>query len=754
MPFGRLTHLPELLQFLRSGTASGMKISLCFIWMLSSPILSGLTIGTAQAEIVPDETLPDASVVEAGCIHCTISGGTQQGNNLFHSFREFSVPAGGEAFFNNAANVENILTRVTGNSASQIDGLLRTNGTANLFLINPNGVIFGRNARLDVGGSFLASTADAIAFGKQGFFSATNPEAPALLTVQPSALLFNQIAGAAVINRSTAPLESGGQGLEVPEGRSLLLLGGNVNLVGGGVNAAGGRLELAAVAGTGTVGLAMADNDLRLSFPASIDRADVSLTRGATVNASGEGGGSIQIWGRRVLLNEGSQVAAFTQGTEPGGRLTVNASESLEVRGAVRYGNLLTSTRGDGRAGDLLIETRRLSLRDGAQILSETLGNGSAGQLIVNASESVEIAGRFRARFSSFLGSFTGSAGQAGNLTLNTRRLIIRDGGALSVEALLVSEDGQLFSVSGGGGNLTINVSDSVELSRQGIISATTRGSGNAGNLTINTGRLLVQDGSAINANSRPYEGAIDPNNPQSGNAGNVVVRARSMTLRNQSLISAETTQSQGGNITLQVQDRLLLQQGSAISTTAGTNRAGGDGGNITIDANLIVAIPNENSDISANAFTGRGGRVEITAQGILGIQARPQLTSLSDITASSEFGNAGIISLNTPNIDPNRGLAELPAEITDAARLIALGCSPTATTQANQGEFYRTGRGGIAPLPTDMLGSSDILEDLQPPASWTSSEPSAPIVEAQGWHINDRGAVELVAAMHPSCGR
>ncbi|MBD3884227.1 filamentous hemagglutinin N-terminal domain-containing protein [Phormidium tenue FACHB-886] len=724
-----------------------MKLPLFSVWMISSITLSGLSIGVAQAEIVPDETLPNASVVEAGCTICTIDRGTTQGNNLFHSFRKFSVPTQGEAFFNNAANVENILTRVTGDSVSNIDGLLRTNGTANLFLLNPNGVVFGPDARLDVGGSFLASTADAIAFGNQGFFSATNPEAPVLLTVQPSAFLFNHVAHAAIVNRSTTPLETGQelpmanrQGLQVPDGRSLLLLGGDINFVGGGVNAAGGRVELAAVAGTGTVGLTLEDNNLRLSFPTAIDRADISLTDGATVNASGEGGGLIQIWGRRVFMNGGSQVATSTLGAEPGGRLTVNASESLDAIGGVAYGNLSTVTFGDGKAGDLLIETRRLSLRDGGTIFSATFGNGSAGQLTVNAAELVEVAGRNSAGFSSGLVSLTGSAGQGANLTINTRRLIVQDGGILSAEAADASQDGQVFSVSGDGANLTINASESVELSRQGAILATTGGPGNGGNVTINTGRLLVQDESAIGApaNDRP-----------SGNAGNIVVRAQSITLRNQSGIDATTTENQGGNITLQVQDLLLLQQRSSISTTAGTNQTGGDGGNITVDGTFIVASPNENSDISADAFTGKGGRVEITAQGILGIQARSQSTSLSDITASSEFGTAGTILLNAPDVDPSRGLAELPADVTDASTLIAIGCSPTTAAQTSQGEFYRTGRGGIAPLPTDVLGSSDILEDLHPPQSWSETAASnAPIEEAQGWQVNDRGEVVLLAQM------
>ena len=229
------------------------------------------------------------------------------------------------------------------------------------------------------------------------------------------------------------------------------------------------------------------------------------------------------------------------------------------------------------------------------------------------------------------------------------------------------------------------------------------------------------------------------------GRGGDIRLASEVLILDNESLISAETDSNTGGNIGLQIGDILLLRRGSQISTTAG-----GDGGDITISApnGFIVAVPAENSDIRANAVRGRGGDVNITAQGIFGIEPRDKPTDLSDITASSDLGVDGIIQINDLSVDPNQGLAELPSTVVDVSRLVAQGCDQPITTGQNpQGEFYNTGRGGIIASPTAVLGSTDILEDLQPPEAWQADEPgNGPITEAQGWLRNDAGEVMLVA--------
>jgi filamentous hemagglutinin family protein len=696
------------------------------------------------AQVTPDSTLgTEQSIVTSNTsnvVRSEIKGGAIRGSNLFHSFLDLSIAPGESLYFQNPIGISNIISRVTGLSPSNIEGTLGVTGNANLFLLNPNGILFGANARLDVNGSFIATTASAIQFGSQGFFSTSTPASPALLTVNPSAFLFNQVGSAPIVNRSQTPLASGGQGLQVPDGQSLLLLGGAVTLDGGGVNAMEGRVELGAISGPGAVGLSLVGNNWHLSVPDTIDRADITLTNGATVNTSGEGGGPIQIWGRSVFVNGGAQVAAFSQGAKSGGDLSVNASESLEVSRFAPFGNLSTLSFGDGKAGDLTIETKRLIVRDGAQILAGTLGSNSAGQLSVNASESVEIGGREPIdQTSSTLAAFTGSAGRAGNLIINTKKLIIRDGGVISAEAL--SAPG--FIVSGESGNLTVNASDSVDL-REGFIFASTFSSGRAGNIAINTGRLLAQDESQIGATSSG-----------SGTAGNIAVQARSITLTNRSDISATTRASQGGNITLQVQDFLLLRRGSFISTTAGTAQAGGDSGNITFNGSFLVAVPKENSDISANAFTGKGGRIDITAQRVLGIQLRPLQTPLSDITVSSTFGTSGTVTITLLDKDPNRGVIRMPERVFDATSLLDKSCLPDAPTDD---QFIVTGNGAVPPDQVEYfvdkafvglvsVTPEDIRRDLQQRSNKQTQAPIAPpkLVEARSLQIDPDGTIKLV---------
>ncbi len=742
---------------LRLGLANCLAVGAALAYSKDDTLAQVKSDSTLGAE----RSVVTAKVVINGVPSDRIDGGAIRDANLFHSFQEFNVGEGRGIYFTPPAKVQNVLTRVTGNDPSRIFGKLGVSGSdANLFLINPNGIIFGSKASLDVGGSFVATTANAIGFSNQGFFSASAPNVPSLLTVNPSALLFNQIAAGSIINTSTEPVgqrldpfqPSGVRnlfGLQVPDGRSLLLVGGNVSLDGSGLNALGGRVELGGVAGAGTVGLNVSTNNLRLSFPDGVGLADVSLTNGARVDASGEGGGDVQVHGRDITLTDGSQIVANTLKDKRGGNLTLTASNSVELRGTLPDGILSSFTLGAGDAGDITITTGKLIVRDGAQVSTFTLGEGSGGQLSVNASESVELIGTSPTNENSGLFSAAVDAGKAGNITIKTAKLLVRDGAFISTESAGL-DFGTFIPAEGAGGNLTAIASESVQVfgtSPTGVtsgLSTGTSGTAAAGNLRIETGELFVQDRAEVTVSSQGL-----------GNAGNLEVTTGSTRLENGGKLRATSAVGRGGgNIKLNALNLLLLRGNSEISTNA---EGEGNGGDIMLDADLLIGL--EDSDITANAIKGRGGNIQINAQGIFGIEPRSQRTPQSDITASSDLGIDGMVEINRPDVDPSAELVVLPAQVVDVSGLIAQGCAAGRGNVAGGSEFVITGRGGLPPTPTEATRSDPVLADLGSlvqnqenrvsaaiPLKSTVSEPDT-LVEAQGWVIGSKGEVVLTAA-------
>ncbi|WP_438557324.1 filamentous hemagglutinin N-terminal domain-containing protein, partial [Chroococcidiopsis sp.] len=348
---------------------------------------------TALAQVVPDNTVGSAvSGVSGG--EQTITGGTRQGGNLFHSFDRFSVPTNGAAIFNNALDIQNILSRVTGGSVSDIDGLIRANGTANLFLLNPNGIIFGQNARLDVGGSFIATTANSINFADGTQFSATPGAGAPLLTVSvPLGLQFGTGAGN-IVNRAS------GVGLQVGAGKTLGLIGSNVNLEGGNLTAAGGRIELGAVAAPGVVGINPDLSGFRFSFPTDLALGDISLTNTALVDVRAGGSGSIAINSRNLNLAGGGVIVAGigqNLGTPDAvaGDIDINAQGTVSIDGVGRFpdgvfrsgifSNVEQGSR--GRGGNINLKSNSLSLVDGGIVTASVLGQGDAGNIIIDAGD-------------------------------------------------------------------------------------------------------------------------------------------------------------------------------------------------------------------------------------------------------------------------------------------------------------------------------------------------------------------------------
>lgn len=326
-----------------------------------------VSINPAFSQLTPDNSLGKerSQVIPINTNNDRIEGGAARGSNLFHSFQDFDIREGQGVYFANPEGITNIFSRVTGGNSSNIFGTLGVLGNANLFLLNPNGIVFGKNASLDVQGSFTGTTANGIQFGNQGVFSATNPEAAPLLTINPSALLFNQIqANAGITNQSQADagtnlLAENVTGLRVADGKSLLLVGGNINIDGGNIRTYEGNIELAGLAAPGNVGLNIAGDNISLVVPDGVERANVSFNNAAEVNVRGAYGGNVKI--------------------QAGGAVTVSG-RSERLPSAISSGVLKT---GIGNSGDIEIVARSLELSNNAYLITLSNGKGNAGNVFI-----------------------------------------------------------------------------------------------------------------------------------------------------------------------------------------------------------------------------------------------------------------------------------------------------------------------------------------------------------------------------------
>jgi filamentous hemagglutinin family protein len=681
--------------------------------LLSSSLLGILlstTIVQAQ-QVRPDASL-NTIVNSSNGRDFVITGGRDAGTNLFHSFSEFSIPTGGAAIFNNATNVQNIFSRVTGGGASNLDGLLKANGSANVFLLNPNGILFGQGARLDLNGSLIVSTANAIAFGTQGQFSTSDLTTPPLLTIQPSALWFGAnpqpitvVGNSPGLTQnivSFAPAQ-----LQVPVGKSLVLAGGDINLVGANIGTENAQTTLSGLSQSGQMNLVQVGDDWRIQPAPLAPLANISLTQGASLSARQGSASRISLQGNTVTLSDQS-------------RLTVAAPNNT--------------------GGTIDIQATRVNLNNRAFIGSDAFFGGTAGKLQIQATESVKID-------QSLISVTTyGTSLMGGELVVDTARLSVLNGGIIGTST---------FN-SGSAGSIRISASDSIEVRGSGspvspyLITPSSIESaaftvpavrqalntpevptGQAGDVTINANQLFVSDKARISVR---HEGT--------GNAGELRITANTIQLERLGLLNAETKSGEGGNIEIQSQLLLLRDQSQLLATAGGA----GNGGNIKINSPLIIGL--ENSDIITNALQGRGGNIQITTQGIIGLQYRDRLTPENDISASSEFGVNGTVEVSTIGVDPNSGLVALPVNVVDPSQKIATGCDQTKSTS-----FIMTGRGGVPTNPSQWVNTDRSWQDLRdvkvdallmPLTPTTASRPSE-WQEATAWVKNAQGQPELI---------
>lgn len=903
-------------------------------------LLNISTHQSALAQIAPDGTL-STTVTTIDNLNFTIENGDIAGPNLFHSFDEFSVPTNGSAHFNNGTDIDTIVTRVTGGQISTIDGPLSANGTADLFLLNTSGIVFGPNAQLNLGGSFIGSTAETLWFDDGTAFSTTDATAAPLLTINtPSGLQLGSQSGTIAVNGEGHRLTGGlflpifhndtPAGLSVAPGQTLGLIGREVEMTGGIVRGQGQHIQLSGVE-SGIVELERQAQPWSFGHSSVEQFGDIQFSDQALVDSSGVVTGQIQLDGQTIRLDEGSVVLIQNQGLEASEAIRVNATGSLELVDAVRNSpdqatplgtitgvvssRLFTETLAPGQGGDIIVTSNDLSLIDGghmyarsysdaltgridvdvaqsmeiheysplnpeitsgistaifdtggaqkitisaqslqmvdgagivffnfgsgqggnieinvdddlvmsgfipettaftnisssafrvgdggnvtvnvgrltlsntATISTATLAEGNASQLTVNASESIHVIGYnpvldvitsivsgayiLNETLREILQLPDSPTGESGSVFVSTPQLVITEGGSIGVSNEGTGDSGSITIVadqvrldrgsigatsqsSGRGGSINLTIKDELALLNDSFITTETLGNRvdamssnvDGGDILIHADRLRLTDHSEIRADSL------------AGKGGNIDLALTHDLQLNRSAITSVTASDDGGNISVNLGGVLALLDQSLISTTAGQAEAGGNGGNITLNAPFIVSRLDGNNDIAANAFIGNGGNIDINTQGLFGIALQPQPTTNSDITASSRFGVSGTVAINDFSTEPDSGLVELPTGLVDSSDQISDSCaSGTGNT------FITTGRGGIAAAPTSLLDSDrpwtdtrDLSTFLNHPSDHSGITPSEqPITnafpqEVTGMAIAPNGSIQLTAPEH-----
>ncbi|MBD2137503.1 S-layer family protein, partial [Anabaena sp. FACHB-1237] len=430
-----------------------------------------------------------------------------------------------------------------------------------------------------------------------------------------------------------------------------------------------------------------------------------------------------------------SDLRANTFGQGNAGTVKITATDSVKLNGKSKV-NSQVGASGVGNAGGVDISTNSLELLNSSFIDASTFGKGDAGSITINTPE-LNIA-------NSAVISASNVNGLGGNINITANKLTANNGANIVTRT----------SGSAKAGNINLNIKDNITLDGKttGLFANTQIGStGDSGSINIDPEIFVIRNGAGIGVNSQG-----------SGKGGNISIQAGTLTLDNKAFMTAETINNEGGEITLNINDLLWMRRGSSLTATAGTSGAGGNGGNININVPFMISFASENNDITANAFEGNGGQINITTNTIFGLKFKPEQTNFSDITASSQFGLSGQVTINRLDVDPARGLVSLPVNLLDASSQLGQGCRKGRLAR-QENRFNIIGKGGLPSHPGDLFtGTTPLVNLVDIQTTKTSQETIKPVVidqnnqkvnlknrviqQAQGWVFTNDGKVILTA--------
>jgi filamentous hemagglutinin family protein len=721
-------------------------------------LLSLVAVDAAIAQVSSDGTL-STTVNNGGGNNFVIEGGDRAGNNLFHSFRDFSVPTSGSATFNNAADVQNIFSRITGGNVSNIDGLIRANGKANLFLLNPNGIIFGPNASLNIGGSFVGTTANSLRFADGIEFMTTSTGTPLLTISAPVGLQMGQTPGAITVqgsghrttvtsflpfDRSNNPI-----GLQVGAGNTLALIGGQVDFSGGiAAVAGGGHVEVGSVS-QGQVRLNPTTQGWVGDYSAVQQFNDIHLAQHSLLDASGNDG-SIQLQGRNIRLSEASLALVQRYGGSSAEGINVSAAGTLTLAGNTSDGKLGsaigTQNFAMGSGNNVTVSARQIAIQDGGRIATQTFTGAPGGNVHINAADSIQSDGFMPRSPASISTIATGSydAGNAGNVAISTNQLRLLNGSSVVSVALSTGRAGDIrvdadqinligtnpiiLSSStiasttfraGNAGNVLIDTSR-LSLQGGGVIAAGTFAQGSSGDVTINASEAVSMDGrgagsltySSIDSSAvirePEFRAALGLPPSPTGDSGSVTINTPSLHITNGARVTVQNDgPGSAGNLRINANRIDLSNQGSITASTVSSN-----GGNINLQVDNLLRLQS-NSNISASAAgQGNGGRITVAAR-------RLDLEQSQIGTQAVGSGNAGNLQIRVDELNLNRGQIAVASQGSgNAGQLTVNANSAQLNHHSVINASTQVGRGGDVQLQVrdrlQLNDQSQILANAQ----------------------------------------
>ncbi len=626
-----------------------------------------------------------------------ITGGTRPDNgvNLFHSFDQFNVGRSDTAQFLNttpALQTSNILGRVTGGTPSNIFGTIDTTSypAANLFLMNPAGMVFGPHATLNVAGSVTFTTASYLRLADNGQFRAVpNVTADSLLSTAP-------VVAYGFLGTTPEAIAVQGSHFTAPKGNGISLVGGSITVQSGTLNhgsvqpsqltAPSGRIALASVTSPGEIATETLDT-ARLAIGQSSDAlGTIQISHKSVIDTSGAGGGTVLIRSGRLLIND-STVSANTVATSAGAFtgpfgngidihvaheatlenkavLESNASgpvASSHGSGGVRISahditiaggpgvlemaqkspdgsfpfsgirSNIGPTSTAGRSGDITLEAHSIHIQDLGQIQTQTVGRGNAGHISLKTVGTIDLNSAIVSSESNT------SSGHAGNLRFSSGQ------GDVHVSSSFITS--QTIESSGNAGAITFTapLGDIVLTDMSQVLNAT-RGTGALRGIQIDANNLQLQGESRIdgdNFSTRVAENislmlksrlsltehsAIETATSGSTNAANLVIKASDVLIAQGSRLFTGTTGSGAGGAIDLSARTLTIQDSGKISAETSGTASSATGGSITVNATDQVMLTNGASVTSSSIVTPQIPHSGIADAGHISINAGQQL--------------------------------------------------------------------------------------------------------------------------------